>query len=80
MRVLGQSDLRVQAINTQVHSRLGLSLLAAKKHPKRFLAMDNSTTQMGSDTHLDKFETSKARAGELVTQSDEAFRIQILTS
>ena len=70
----------MQVKNTQLHSLLELSLLPAKKHSKQVIKIDKSPTQIGSDTYMEEFKTSKARAGELVTQSDEAFRIRIPTS
>ena len=70
----GQLDLRVQVGNTQLHSLLGLSLLAAKKHSELFITIDDSPITMGSDTHLEETKTTKVRAGELITQLDEALR------
>lgn len=74
IRVPEQSDLRTQVKTTQLGSLLRLSLLAAKKHSQLFLAIDDSPTTMGTNTHLEAFETAKDRAGELLTQLEDALR------
>ena len=72
IRVPGQGDLRIQVKNTQLSSLLRLSLHAAKKHSGLFITADDSPKTMGTDTHLEAFATAKSKAGELLTQVEEA--------
>lgn len=72
IRVPGQADLRSQVKNTQLSSLLRHGLLAAKRHAELFILVDDAPGKMGSDTHLEAFETAKTTARELIDQLRDA--------